>query len=130
MADLDAATLDDVVEFFRTYYVPSNAVLTVAGGLAPERTLEAVERWFGEIPRGAPTPHRTSHAPHPRPAMTCLRYAMQESISSWKKTRSTNASAPSRYLSASTFGQSRSTTTLGCDALMHLRSDARSSISA
>jgi predicted Zn-dependent peptidase len=56
MADLDAATLDDVVEFFRTYYVPSNAVLTVAGGLVPERALAAVDRWFGEIPRGAPTP--------------------------------------------------------------------------
>jgi zinc protease len=56
MADLDAATLEDVVEFFRTYYVPSNAVLTVAGDLQPERALEAVTRWFGDIPRGAPVP--------------------------------------------------------------------------
>ena len=56
MEDLDAATLEDVAGFFRTYYVPNNAVLSVAGDLAPERTLEAVERWFGAIPMGAPIP--------------------------------------------------------------------------
>jgi len=56
MADLDAATLEDVVEFFRTYYVPGNAVLTLAGDLVPERALEAVTRWFGDIPKGAPIP--------------------------------------------------------------------------
>jgi zinc protease len=56
MADLDAATLEDVVEFFRTYYVPRNAVLTLAGDLAPARALEAVTRWFGDIPQGAPIP--------------------------------------------------------------------------
>ncbi|MSR36241.1 MAG: insulinase family protein [Gemmatimonadetes bacterium] len=56
MADLDASTLDDVVEFFRTYYVPNNAVLSIAGDLIPERALAAVERWFGEIPMGAPIP--------------------------------------------------------------------------
>jgi zinc protease len=56
MEDLDAATLDDVAEFFRTYYVPNNAVLSVAGDLIPERALEAVTRWFGDIPVGAPIP--------------------------------------------------------------------------
>ena len=56
MEDLDAATLDDVAEFFRTYYVPSNAVLSIAGDLAPERALEQVARWFGDIPAGGPIP--------------------------------------------------------------------------
>src|SRR5207253_1285335 len=56
MEDLDAATLDDVAQFFRTYYVPSNAVLTVAGDIVPERALDAVRRWFGDIPAGAPIP--------------------------------------------------------------------------
>jgi zinc protease len=56
MEDLDAATLDDVAEFFRTYYVPNNAVLSVAGDLITERALEAVARWFGDIPTGAPIP--------------------------------------------------------------------------
>ena len=56
MEDLDAATIDDVVEFFRTYYVPSNAVLSIAGNLVAEHALDAAARWFGEIPRGGPIP--------------------------------------------------------------------------
>jgi len=56
MEDLDAATLDDVASFFRTYYVPSNAVLTIAGDFDARRVLERIEHWFGDIPAGAPTP--------------------------------------------------------------------------
>jgi predicted Zn-dependent peptidase len=56
MADLDAATLDDVASFFRTYYVPNNAVLTVAGDFEPAAALELIRRQFGEIPAGAPPP--------------------------------------------------------------------------
>ena len=55
-ADIAAATLDDVEGFFRTYYVPNNAVLTLAGDLDPARALAAVKRWFGPIPAGAPLP--------------------------------------------------------------------------
>ena len=56
MEDLDAATLGDVERFFQTYYVPRNAVLTVAGDIDPAATLELVDRYFGEIPPGAPPP--------------------------------------------------------------------------
>ncbi|MDP2957326.1 MAG: pitrilysin family protein [Longimicrobiales bacterium] len=56
MDDLDAATLDDVASFFRTFYVPSNAVLTVAGDFDPARVMDRVEAYFGEIPAGAPIP--------------------------------------------------------------------------
>ncbi len=42
--------------FFRTYYVPNNAVLTVAGDFEAARALELVERYFGEIPAGSPIP--------------------------------------------------------------------------
>lgn len=56
MEDLDAASLDDVAEFFRTYYVPNNAVLTVAGDAEPQRVFEAAEHWFGDIPAGPPPP--------------------------------------------------------------------------
>jgi len=56
MGDLDAATLDDVATFFAAYYVPSNAVLTVAGDFDSDRTLDLVDAWFGEIPAGAPIP--------------------------------------------------------------------------
>lgn len=56
MEDIDAATLHDVEQFFRTYYVPNNAVLTVAGDIDSEGALDAVTRYFGEIPSGAPIP--------------------------------------------------------------------------
>ena len=54
--DLRAATLDEVREFFRTHYVPSNSVLTVAGDLDPATTLDLVARYFEEIPAGSPPP--------------------------------------------------------------------------
>jgi len=56
MEDLDAATLEDVEGFFRTFYVPSNAVLAVAGDVDPAEALRAAERYFGEIAPGHPTP--------------------------------------------------------------------------
>ena len=49
MEDLDAASLEDVAAFFRTYYVPNNAVLTVAGDVDEAPVIEAVERYFGPI---------------------------------------------------------------------------------
>ena len=55
MPDLESATLDDVREFFRTYYGPNNAVLVLAGDFDPDRALERVEHWFGGIP-GRKTP--------------------------------------------------------------------------
>ena len=56
MADIDAATLDDVSSFFETFYVPSNAVLTVAGDVDPADALRLVDRYFGEIRSGGPKP--------------------------------------------------------------------------
>ena len=56
MEDLDAATLDDVASFFGTYYIPNNAVLTVAGDIDLDRTLDIVERYFGEIEPGDAIP--------------------------------------------------------------------------
>ncbi|HSR41549.1 MAG TPA: pitrilysin family protein [Longimicrobiales bacterium] len=66
MEDLDAATLGDVSDFFRTYYVPNNCVLTVCGDVEPGDALERVERWFGDIPPGGevpPVPGRTTVEP-------------------------------------------------------------------
>jgi zinc protease len=60
MDDIAAATLEDVRSFFRTYYAPNNAVLTLAGDLDPDRALERVEAWFGEIPPGPPVPPVTA----------------------------------------------------------------------
>src|SRR5947199_381233 len=52
MADLSAATLEDVRGFFRTYYTPNNASLAIAGDITPRAARELVERYFGEVPRG------------------------------------------------------------------------------
>ncbi len=49
MEDLDAAGLEDVAAFFRTYYVPNNAVLTVAGDVDEAPVIEAAERYFGPL---------------------------------------------------------------------------------
>ncbi len=57
MEDLDAASLDDVKEWFRTYYGPSNAVLAIAGDVDPATIKEKVTRYFGAIPSGPPVAH-------------------------------------------------------------------------
>src|SRR5712671_1552522 len=54
MPDLTAASYDDVVDFFKTFYAPANASLVVAGDLDPAATRRMVERWFGDVKAGAP----------------------------------------------------------------------------
>jgi zinc protease len=54
MEDLTAASYDDVAAFFKKYYVPGNASLVVAGDIDFDRTQALVQKWFGDIPRGAP----------------------------------------------------------------------------
>ena len=49
MADLDAATLDDVQAFHRRHYAPNNAVLTIVGDVDPAAAITAVERYFGGL---------------------------------------------------------------------------------
>lgn len=56
MADLSAASFEDVVQFFRTYYAPNNASLSIAGDIDIEKTKALVEKWFDEVPRGKPVP--------------------------------------------------------------------------
>jgi zinc protease len=52
MPDLEAATLDDVRAFFRTYYVPNNVVLVLAGDFEVDAALELVRKYFEPIPAG------------------------------------------------------------------------------
>lgn len=52
MEDLDAATLEEVKEWFRTWYGAANAVLVIAGDVRPEDVKTKVERYFGDIPSG------------------------------------------------------------------------------
>ena len=55
MPDLTAASYDDVVEFFKKYYAPSNASLVIAGDINPAATRRLVEKWFSDVKPG-PTP--------------------------------------------------------------------------
>ena len=52
MADLSAASVDDVKDFFRQYYAPNNATLVVAGDVNPDSVRVIVRQYFSEIPRG------------------------------------------------------------------------------
>jgi zinc protease len=54
MEDLDAAKLDDVKDWFRTYYGPANAVLVLAGDIDAKTAREKAARYFGDIPPGPP----------------------------------------------------------------------------
>ncbi len=57
MADLDAASTDDAIRFFRSYYHPANCVLTLVGDIEPEDGFARAEHYFGGIP-AAETPPR------------------------------------------------------------------------
>lgn len=54
MADLDAAALEDVKEWFKAYYGPANAVLSIAGDIDLQTAKAKVEKYFGDIPSGPP----------------------------------------------------------------------------
>ena len=64
MEDLDDATIEDVREFFRVYYAPNNAVLTVVGDFDPAEARALVERYFASIPaQPRPAPPDVSEPP-------------------------------------------------------------------
>ncbi|MEO2158340.1 MAG: pitrilysin family protein [bacterium] len=56
MEDIEGSTLEDVSDFFKTFYVPNNAVLTVCGDFDPAAGLELIQKHFGDIPKGGAIP--------------------------------------------------------------------------
>jgi zinc protease len=56
ITDLDNATLQDVADFFHTYYAPNNAVLTLVGDFDPDQALAKIKQQFGSIPKQTPPP--------------------------------------------------------------------------
>lgn len=64
MEDLDAATIDDVREFFRIYYAPNNAVLSVAGDFDPSQARELIDKYFSNIPAQSVPPGVDVSEPH------------------------------------------------------------------
>jgi predicted Zn-dependent peptidase len=57
MDDLNAASVQDVQDFFRTYYAPNNAVIALVGDLNTKETLAKMEKYFGNIPRQTSPKH-------------------------------------------------------------------------
>jgi zinc protease len=87
MADLEAASLQDVQGFFRTWYVPNNAVLAIAGDIDVPQAREMVRRYFGGIPRG-PEPPPVRRVPLPAKLGASPREVIQDP----------NAPAPAVYV--------------------------------
>ncbi|TAK15848.1 MAG: insulinase family protein, partial [Rhizorhabdus sp.] len=63
MADLDAASLDDVKNWFRSHYGPNNAVLVLAGDIDAATARAKAQKWFGDIARGPETPRPAVDVP-------------------------------------------------------------------
>src|SRR5881392_3807521 len=63
MQDLEAASIADVRDFFRTYYVPNNATLVLVGDLSSAEALRLVEQYLGRVPRGRPVPRDIPREP-------------------------------------------------------------------
>src|SRR5215831_3914559 len=66
MPDLTAASYDDVVAFFKSYYSPANASLVVGGDFKTDDAKKLVEKWFGDV-KAAPAP---APIPNPGAALT------------------------------------------------------------
>ena len=58
MADLDAPSMKDVQEWFKTYYGPSNVTIVIAGDIDVKTAREKVTKYFGDIPAGPPVAHQ------------------------------------------------------------------------
>ncbi len=63
MADLDAASLDDVHQWFKDYYGAANTVLVLAGDINTEKARELAEKYFGDIPAGPPVKRMKAMVP-------------------------------------------------------------------
>lgn len=97
MADLDAATLEDARAFFRTYYAPNNAVLSVVGDIDPEQTLAWIEKYFGSIPSTTASSRRATGRCPRSSASSCAKWSTRRSrrAPSWPPTAfRTTAPAP------------------------------------
>ena len=76
--DLQRASLDDVREFFRTYYAPNNAGMAIVGDFRPAEVKRLVEKYFAPIPRGLQPPEVTAKTqPHTKEVAETVRDQVQ-----------------------------------------------------
>lgn len=65
MGDLNAITAQQAQDFFHTYYAPNNAIIVAVGDLDPKKTLEMIEKAYGDIPSGPKVPAVVESEPEP-----------------------------------------------------------------
>ncbi|SEH13017.1 Predicted Zn-dependent peptidase [Sphingopyxis sp. YR583] len=112
MEDLDNASLDDVKQWFRDYYGPSNAVLVLAGDITPAEALAKVEKYFGDIEPGTPVSQPTSWVVKKTGTVretTYVRAAQPVFIRTWNISDYKSADTDYLQFFAQTFGGSRTT---------------------
>ncbi|TAF66282.1 MAG: insulinase family protein [Cytophagales bacterium] len=63
IAHIENATMDDVKDFFYKYYIPNNAILSVAGNISLSDLEKLVNKWFGDIPMGKPYQRKLAEEP-------------------------------------------------------------------
>ncbi len=111
MADLNAASLDDVQRFFKTWYGPNNAVLVLAGDIDVATAKEKVTRFFGDIPAG-PTMAQPAVNPAPRTTSTRDEFAdavpQARVVRAWNTAEYGQADVERLQLLAQVLGGSRS----------------------
>jgi len=76
--DLNSASIDDVSKFFKTYYAPNNAVLTIVGDIQIPAAKKLVETYFGTIPSQPPPKRPTWPSPPPNPPRRHIRIRSQK----------------------------------------------------
>lgn len=64
ISHIEQASMDDVKRFYKKYYNPNNAVLSVAGDVDTEEVIRLAEKWFGPIPKGKPIQRNYETEPH------------------------------------------------------------------
>jgi predicted Zn-dependent peptidase len=110
MEDLNAATLDDVKEWFETYYGPSNAILVLAGDINADEARPLVEKYFGDIDAGKPLLKPVARVPE-RSAPT--RATMQDQVPQariyrvWAAPENISPEATELFIAASVLGDGK-----------------------
>jgi len=74
---IEGATLEDVRSFYRNWYTPTNAVLSIAGNIRTADALQLVEKWFADIPAGPSILHNPSPEP---PQTTAIRKEVRGNV--------------------------------------------------
>ena len=108
MADLSAASLSDVSNFFRTYYAPSNASLCLAGDFNPADAKTLIAKYFGSLPKGPEVKRPEPSTPvlsQPKTSAITDRVAQSRAMIAWPTVATGHEDEPALDVLASVLGQ-------------------------